>query len=132
MNLSVPLPPHLEQFVREQLASGLFQSESEVFQAALKLLEDQCLSHGPSPARLKQDPDRRPTRKALEPASKVFWEGMREQLHAEGMPGNEAGRLPSERRSPRGILADIRSHISPDDIKEARREMWSGFLSGEA
>jgi Arc/MetJ-type ribon-helix-helix transcriptional regulator len=31
------------------------------------------------------------------------------------------------RRSPYGLLADIRSDISAEDIDEARREMWAGF-----
>jgi Arc/MetJ-type ribon-helix-helix transcriptional regulator len=35
------------------------------------------------------------------------------------------------RRSPRGILADIRSYISPDDIAEVRKEMWIGFPRDE-
>ena len=35
------------------------------------------------------------------------------------------------RRSPRGILADIRSYISPDDIVEVRKEMWTGFPRNE-
>jgi putative addiction module CopG family antidote len=35
------------------------------------------------------------------------------------------------RRSPRGILADIRSYISPEDIAEVRKEMWTGFPRDE-
>ena len=37
MNLSVPLTPHLEQFKSgKQLASGLFQTESDVILTALQ------------------------------------------------------------------------------------------------
>ena len=132
MNLSVPLPPHVEQFVREQLATGLFECEGDVILAALRLLEDQSLPPGPLPTQPKQNLDRGLIGKPAEPASKEFWGGLREQLQADRGHGSEAVRIPSERRSPRGILADVRSYISPDDIKEARREMWFGFPNGEA
>jgi len=132
MNISVPLSPHLEHFVREQLASGLFRSEGDVIQAALRLLEDQSLSHGQLPERLKQNPDADGTGTPAKPASKDFWGGLRAQFYADRVPGNEAGRMPAERRSPRGLLADLRSHISADDIKDARREMRSGFPHGGA
>jgi hypothetical protein len=36
------------------------------------------------------------------------------------------------RRSPRGILADLRSGINLDDIQEARGEMWAGLRHGGA
>ena len=102
MNISVPLPPHLDQFVREQLASGCFQSEADVVRAALHLMEDRVLSQKRSPT-----PD-------------------------ECVPSDDAVRSSSMQRSPRGIFADIRSYISPDDIKDARSEMWSGFPHSEA
>jgi Arc/MetJ-type ribon-helix-helix transcriptional regulator len=35
------------------------------------------------------------------------------------------------KRSPKGILADIRSNIGPDDIAEVRKEMWTGFPRDE-
>ncbi len=31
------------------------------------------------------------------------------------------------RRSPKGLWADLGVNISPEDIAEARREMWGGF-----
>lgn len=31
------------------------------------------------------------------------------------------------RRSPKGLWADLGVSISPEDIAEARREMWGGF-----
>jgi putative addiction module CopG family antidote len=132
MNISVPLSPHVEQFVREQLANGFFQTESDVILAALRLLEEQSVSHGPLPARPKQNLETGAIGKPSEPVSKEFWDGLRERLHADRMPGKEAARISSVRRSPRGILADLRSHINPDDIKEARMEMWSGFPHGDA
>jgi Bacterial antitoxin of ParD toxin-antitoxin type II system and RHH len=38
MTMNLPLPPQLEQLVREQLATGRFQDASEVVAAALRLL----------------------------------------------------------------------------------------------
>jgi putative addiction module CopG family antidote len=37
-----------------------------------------------------------------------------------------SGDVPN-RRSPRGILADLHNDISFEDIKQARREMWHGL-----
>jgi hypothetical protein len=38
----------------------------------------------------------------------------------------------SKLRSPRGILTDIRSGISGDDITAARRELWVKFACDES
>jgi putative addiction module CopG family antidote len=108
MTVSTPLPPELKQFVCEQLASGVFQSESEVLFAALRLLRQRSTSHATSAQRT---------------------------LHGPGQPSDDAlsrsmSTNPGARRSPRGILADLRSHISLDDIKEARSETWSGLSRG--
>ena len=40
MTLNVSLTPHLEQFIRETLSSGRYQSASEVVRTALRLLEE--------------------------------------------------------------------------------------------
>ena len=66
------------------------------------------------------------------PVSKESRLEPREPLQGGPLPGSEATRFGSGRRSPRGLLADIPSRITHDDIKEARREMWSGFPSSEA
>lgn len=39
-NTSISLGPHFETFVREQVASGRFETASEVIRAGLRLLED--------------------------------------------------------------------------------------------
>jgi antitoxin ParD1/3/4 len=39
--MNVTLPPELERFVQDKIKSGLFDSESEVVRAALRLMEDQ-------------------------------------------------------------------------------------------
>jgi putative addiction module CopG family antidote len=109
MNINVPLTPHQEQFLREQLASGNFQTEGDVLRAALRLLEEQSQNS------------------VLAGGKPQLEQGLSSRAS-----GDDTAAIPSPRRSPRGILADIRSYISPDDIKEARIEMWSGFPHGEA
>jgi putative addiction module CopG family antidote len=119
MNISVPLTPHLQQFVREQMATGYFQTENEIIVAALRLLEDQ--TH----ARLRRDQGMAST--AWEPRA-ASWQELRDRLN-NGATGR-AAREQMTRRSPRGILADIRSNISLEDFKEARRELWAGLPRG--
>jgi putative addiction module CopG family antidote len=116
MNISVHLTPHLEQFVREQLATGCFQTEDEVIVAALRLLEDQA-------HRLpRREVGTAPT--AWEPRA-ASWEELRDRLN-NGATGRTAPG-PVTRRSPRGILADIHSNLSLEDFKEPRRELWASF-----
>jgi hypothetical protein len=100
------LPPHLEQFVREQIAIGRFHSENEVIRAALQLLEGRFPSH--------------PTSGPL-PSNEI-----------NQVPGPKSTGQAARRRTPRGILADLRSDLCYDEIKEARSEMWSGFPRGAA
>jgi putative addiction module CopG family antidote len=42
MTISVSLPTDLEQFVREQMATGRFKSEADVISTAIQLLEEHC------------------------------------------------------------------------------------------
>ena len=39
--LSVPLPPHLDEFISEQVRSGLASNKAEVVRKALKLLQEE-------------------------------------------------------------------------------------------
>lgn len=39
--LSVPLPPHLEEFITDQIKKGLASNKAEVVRKALKLLEEE-------------------------------------------------------------------------------------------
>ena len=125
MNVDVPLNPQLAQFVSKQLASGRFQSEEELMGEALRLLERQSQQSSRLPN--KRDMDDGVTGTPLTHSTPE-------------LPGNDVrnpasaanAAAPPKPRSPRGILADIRSHISPDDIKDARMELWSGLPHGDA
>ncbi len=126
MNLNLPLTPHLEQFVREQLASGRFQSESDVVRAALRLLEDQSLPQPSSAPRLQQSSENGQTDRPSDAQE------LRKQLSSDHAPHTDTTQLSASRRSPRGLLADLPNAIGPDEIKEVRREMWAGLPHGEA
>lgn len=39
--LSVPLPPHLEEFISDQIKKGLASNKAEVVRKALKLLREE-------------------------------------------------------------------------------------------
>ena len=121
MNISVPLTPHLEQFLREQLAIGRFQTEDEIIRAALRLLEDQTQGH---PGR---ETGTEPIAWAPRAAS---WEELRDGLNNRATDRAALG--PLTRRSPRGILADLRSNISLEDFRGARREAWASHFRGSA
>lgn len=128
MTSSTPLPPHLERFVREQIAAGRFRSEGELIRAALQLLEASSLTDTPSGPRPKQTATGS-TRQSERPPMTEKWEAPGEWLA--GAPGKDTTPAPV-RRSPRGLLADLRSGVSFDDIKDARSEMWSGLRHGGA
>jgi Arc/MetJ-type ribon-helix-helix transcriptional regulator len=121
MPSSTPLPPHLERFVRQQIATGCYDSEDDLIRAALRLLEASSASGTPTGSR----PDRH--RELARPAAGERWETPGEWLT--DSPPTETT-PPSARRSPRGLLADLRSGISPDDIREARSELWAGLHRG--
>jgi len=112
------LPPHLTEFIREQLAAGRFHSEDEVIRDALQRLR------AATPTDRPFDLSRLPERTALTER----WE-----TPAEWLAASAAGDRPPapERRSPRGLLADLRRGLNVDDIQSARREMWAGFRHGE-
>jgi len=128
MNINTPLTPHLEQFVRDQLASGRFHTEAELIRVALGLLEDHCHSQSHSAVRLKSELNQA---RAGAPAERTVSESSERGQESENVRRFSDDKAP-ERRSPRGILADLCSHISPDEIEEARREMWAGLSQGEA
>jgi antitoxin ParD1/3/4 len=90
MAIDTPLTPHLEQFIREQLATGRFQSEDEVIRTALHLLEEQSHFQEPPTDWLKQELDKGLGSRPGEPVTKEFWEQLRNRVRAATVPGNEA------------------------------------------
>lgn len=116
------LPPHLERFLREQVVTGRFHSEGDVIRAALQLLEASVLRTTPgapsvgggiaTPGRTER------------PAVTERWESP-----AEWLAGSlaVAASPPAGRRSPRGLLADLRSGLDFDEVREARGELWAGL-----
>lgn len=118
MTSSISLPPHLERFVHEQIAAGRFHTEGELIRAALQLLEESSSAVGKpsSPWETAKGATLR------QPAALEKWEVLRERSDSAGTNTTKG----SARRNLRGLLADLRSDISFDDIKEARTEMWSG------
>jgi hypothetical protein len=129
MEISAPLTPHFEQFIRDQLASGHFHSEADIIRAALHLLEQECVSQPPSPFQFRSM-HHEPAGTPPKSAASHFQENTPQKNH-NGLMANSAATAPSGPRSPYGTFSDIRSDISPEDIAEARREMWAAFPHGE-
>lgn len=127
MSNSPYLPPHLERFVHQQIATGRYHSEDEVILAALHLLEGAPPVGLPSGSRAEGDPSG--CSRQFRPALTERW-----QTPAEWRAGSAAEETtPSPTlRSPRGLLADLRSGITFDDFREARGELWAGLHRGEA
>lgn len=55
MTMNVNLTPHLEDMVRKKVASGLYNSASEVVREALRLMEEQDRMQEIKLERLRQD-----------------------------------------------------------------------------
>ncbi len=55
MTMNVNLTPHLEDMVRKKVASGLYNSASEVVREALRLMEEQDRMREIKLERLRQD-----------------------------------------------------------------------------
>jgi Arc/MetJ-type ribon-helix-helix transcriptional regulator len=72
MTIDSPLSPHHQQFIREQLATGRFQSEREVSDW------------------LKQELDKGLSSRPGEPLCKEFWEQLRNRVRAATASGNDA------------------------------------------
>jgi antitoxin ParD1/3/4 len=89
MTINSPLPPHLEEFIREQLATGRFQSEREIIHTALHLLEEKSHSLEATQAWLKLELDRGLSSWPSEPVTKQFWDRLRARLGASPSAGNE-------------------------------------------
>lgn len=109
-----PLSLELQRFIQEQIASGKFQSEEQVVLAALRLLAARP-PQGSHTAFSTRQADRAPATSS----------GVSDSEQSNLM---EAG----SRRSPRGLLADLKSELGPEDFKEARSEVWIRLTGREA
>lgn len=80
------LPPHLAQFVREQLAAGRFRDEKELVRTALVLLEEQSHTDEHLHAWLKQELDRGLNGRPAEPLTPHFWRHLRRRIESPEPP----------------------------------------------
>ncbi len=68
MPMNVNLTPHLEDMVRQKVASGLYSSSSEVVREALRLMEEQDRLKSAKLDQLRQD-----IREGLNSGSPIPW-----------------------------------------------------------
>ena len=78
--MNVNLTPQLESLIKQKVASGLYNSASEVVREALRLLEDQDRRRAAMLERLRQD-----IRDGLDSGDPVAWEP--EAVRQEGRRG---------------------------------------------
>ena len=71
MTVNVPLTPHLKAFLRQQLATGRYESETEVIRAALSLMEEQAIADEADAVWLKKELDKGLTSPPSEPMTKT-------------------------------------------------------------
>jgi Arc/MetJ-type ribon-helix-helix transcriptional regulator len=124
---SVSLPPHLEQFVHQQIAAGYYLSESEVIRAALLVLAGTTIAQQAATPR-----GNNPTSawlRSTRPPVEERWESP-----AEWLANSKAISEPSTsvKRSPRGLLADLRSGLDFEEVQEVRNELWLCLHPGGA
>ena len=81
MSLNVSLSPHLEEFIRQQVSAGRFQSASEVVQTALRLLEEQAQIHETRLAWLQCEIDKGLASGPAPPVTAAFWDSLRRRLN---------------------------------------------------
>jgi len=128
MTSDLHLTPHFESFVRAQLQTGRFRSREDLISAALALLEEQSASTPTTNAWATAGHSTRPDRAPAAAASHS--EG--NQSLSQSLPSNLAAAPNIARRSPRGLLADLASHLDHEDFMEARSEAWSRYLDDRA
>ena len=81
MSLNVSLTPHLEAFIHDTVATGRYQSASEVVRSALRLLEERERQQAATLAGLRQEIQKGLDSGPAEPATPEFWQDMRARLH---------------------------------------------------
>jgi len=83
MSIEPHIPPQLQQFIRDQIDAGRFDSESEVIQTALRLLEEQFHSRESFHEWLKMELDKGLDSRPGEPATKEYWNRLRDRVNAD-------------------------------------------------
>ena len=85
MPMNISLTPHLEEMIREKIASGSYNSASEVVREALRLLEQEDQLRALKMQRLRQD-----IREGLDSGPSTLFDPQ------------EIKRMAREKKSPRG------------------------------
>ena len=80
MTLNISLSPHLEEFVHQQVNAGRFSSASDMIRTALRLLEEHARNAEAAIAKVKQEIDEGLKSGPSEPATKEFWNQLRNEL----------------------------------------------------
>ncbi len=80
MTLNVSLTPHLEEFIHQTVASGRFQSASELVRTALRLLEEREQERLVKMEWLRVEIQKGLDSGPATPMTDVFWEGLRGRL----------------------------------------------------
>jgi antitoxin ParD1/3/4 len=89
MTMNVSLTPHLEDFVHQTVASGRYQSASEVVRTALRLLEERERERQAKLERLRQEIQTGLDSGPAEPLTADFWDGLRDRLKQRDQAGRD-------------------------------------------
>lgn len=105
--MQIRLSEEASLYVESQLAGGGYRSADE-------FIEDLLLKR--RRAGVEVGEERSARTRLQESAAVKAWDDAEDAAHDRRL-----------RRSPEGILADLRSGVTEEEIAEARREMWGNF-----
>jgi Arc/MetJ-type ribon-helix-helix transcriptional regulator len=125
MSIDVGLTPRLQAFIQAELAAGHFQSEEDLVRAAIQLLEQ----HANAPRSREAIGAKRPMSERTSYNETAL--SVDSKVQANPPIGNDAPSDKRPRRSARGLLADIASHMDPEEFQKARREVWGSWSRRE-
>lgn len=112
--MEIPLHPDAEQFIRQQVLAGKYRSVGDVVQRAIDLLE-QLEQHKSGQAGAEKDEERQARMRVQEAVAAKVLDNAPDAVYD------------APRRSPEGILVDIRIDVSDEEFQALRREMWDNF-----
>jgi antitoxin ParD1/3/4 len=87
--MNVSLTPHLEDFVHQTVASGRYQSASEVVRTALRLLEERERERQAKLERLRLEIQKGLDSGPAEPLTDDFWDSLRDRLKHRDQAGSD-------------------------------------------